>query len=69
MTAAARNRAYRARRAAGVALLTIEVPHLELTDALVEAGFLEGWDAESKEAIERAVERLLVAMIAANGDA
>jgi hypothetical protein len=64
MTAAARNRAYRQRRSAGLMLLTIEVPQFELADALVDAGFLEGWDSESREAIERAVEKLLVAMIA-----
>lgn len=63
MTAADRIARHRARKKAGRAVLRIEVDLHELADALADAGFLQGWDVENVEAVSRATERMIVAMI------
>jgi hypothetical protein len=60
MTAnAVRLRRYRERRAAGRAMIQIEINWLDLTDLLVRSGLLEQWDADDRAAVEKATERLL----------
>lgn len=65
ISAAHRMRKARQRHANGLAVLHIEVELGALADELVAAGFLQEWDCEDREAIERAVERVLAALIAA----
>lgn len=63
MTAAARNRAYRSRRKAGLVVLRVSAPDtLALT--LIEGGLLARCDEENKSAVERAVEQLLANLAA-----
>jgi len=68
MTAADRMRKARARRRNGVAVLQIEVAIGPLADQLVEAGLLGAWDSEDRDAIKRAVERVLDALIVTDDD-
>jgi hypothetical protein len=59
MSAADRQRARRARIKAGRAVLRIEVDDVAVPEALVDAGFLHSFDADNREAIEKAIETLL----------
>lgn len=59
MTGAERMRRHRARRAAGRAVLRVEVDLVELVPALVEARLLGLWDESDRGAVERATERAL----------
>ena len=54
-----RMRRHRARRAAGRAILKVEVHLAELADALVEAGWLKAWDQEDRGEVRAALERLI----------
>jgi hypothetical protein len=62
--AAARVARCKLRKQAGLAVLQIEVPLGPLADQLAEDKFLEEWDAENRDAIERALERMLAIYIA-----
>lgn len=57
--ASERQRRRRARQAAGVAVLKIEVPLFETADALVQAGYLAEWDADDPAAIRAALETMV----------
>lgn len=59
MSAAARLARHRARKRAGKCVLRIVVDVHELSDMLVEAKLLPGWDAENLAAIEAATARCL----------
>lgn len=58
--AAERQRAHRARLKAGRMVLAIEVDDVLVPAALAEAGFLDLANIEDREAVARAVERLIV---------
>src|SRR5690606_39989220 len=58
-TAAERARRYRARRRCGRRIARIEIDAFEVADLLVEAGFLEAWDAEDPRAVDRALSLML----------
>lgn len=62
-TSAARVREFRARAKRNSKLLIIEIP-CGLPDALVEAGFLQEWDAENGAEIRKAIERVLAQLLA-----
>lgn len=53
-----RQRRYRARKAAGLMQVTITINDA-VVDALVATGRLGEWDEENREAISRAIERML----------
>ena len=60
LKAAAKMRAYRARLAAGRAVLNVEVEFDRLADALLIDGFLKhGWDSENRDLVERATKKVL----------
>lgn len=59
VTAAARLIAHRKRKRAGRAVLRVEVNIHDWSDALVESGLLEGWNAEDRVAIAAATERVV----------
>lgn len=63
MTAATRLRAHRERIRAGRAVLRVEVNLHEWSDILVETEFLKGWDAENRDQIEAATERVIDLLI------
>ena len=46
-----------------MAVLRVEVPLFDLSDALVEAGWLQGWDADDRQAVEQALNRAVLTMI------
>lgn len=54
-----RKRLERARRAQGIAVLSIEVSFFDVSEALVEAGVLAADLCENREAVARAIEQLL----------
>lgn len=59
MSALARLHRHRERKRAGKRVLKIVVDVHELSDMLVEANLLPGWDAENLAAIEAATARCL----------
>jgi hypothetical protein len=59
MTSAARVRACKLRKRAGLAVLQIEVELGPLADQLVADKFLGEWDTENRTEIERALARML----------
>jgi hypothetical protein len=52
-------RRYRARRAAGKVVLSVEVDDVDLAERLVEAGFLPRRLVDDREALRQAAERYL----------
>lgn len=66
--AAERARRYRARRRCGRRIARIEIDAFEVADLLVEAGFLEAWDAEDPQAVDRALSLMISRLtVEANG--
>jgi hypothetical protein len=59
MTGAERTRLHRQRRRAGVVVLRIAVEIGSVADFLAEAGLLREWDIEDRDAVARAIERML----------
>ena len=57
MTAAARMRAYRERQREGVSVVPIAVPDEFLVD-LIDGGFLSANDADDRDKVARAIERM-----------
>jgi hypothetical protein len=64
MNSADRCKRLRERRAAGRALLQIEIDLFAHTELLISAGVLQQWDDNDRDAIARATERLLAALAA-----
>ncbi|ESX47745.1 hypothetical protein X762_18010 [Mesorhizobium sp. LSHC426A00] len=60
MTATARKARHRYRKSQGLSVLDVEVDLTELTDTLVEAGYLAEWDSHDRSKIEQALGRALV---------
>lgn len=58
-------RRYRARRAAGKVVLSVEVDDVDLAERLVEAGFLSRGLADDRQALKEAAERYLAGARAA----
>ncbi len=54
-TAAERQRKYRERRRVGRRVLQIEIDDVGLSDALVEAGYLQEWDMDDPASIDAAI--------------
>lgn len=67
MSAAARQRRRRERKRCGIRVLKVAVSFDELADALIAESWLEAWDADSQEAVTRAVEAMLSASITRDG--
>ena len=67
MTAAARMRAYRERRAAGLTVFRIEVKFEQLSEALLARGFLKDWDADDRAEVEVALQRMIETFITSAG--
>ncbi|HZO83833.1 MAG TPA: hypothetical protein VFC26_01390 [Verrucomicrobiae bacterium] len=67
MTAAERMRAYRGRRAAGLAVFRIEVRLEQLSDALLAREFLKAWDADDRDEVELALQRMIETFITSAG--
>jgi hypothetical protein len=59
VTAAARQRARRARQRDGKILLHVEADEVALTEALISGGFLDPAHVDDRDRIAAAVERLL----------
>lgn len=55
---AERQRAFRARKAAGLITIKVRINH-DVVDALVATGQLGEWDEADREAIGQAIERML----------
>lgn len=55
---AERQRAFRARKAAGLITIKVTINH-DVVDALVATGQLGEWDEADREAIGQAIERML----------
>lgn len=62
-----RMRRHRDRLASGRVVLPVEVHLTDVADALVEAGWLEAWDQEDREAIRRGLERLISHLVSVGG--
>ncbi|ESZ35093.1 hypothetical protein X732_25620 [Mesorhizobium sp. L2C066B000] len=60
MTCIERKNRYLKRKSKGLAVLDVEVDLTELTDSLVEAGYLAEWDSHDRSKIEQALSRALV---------
>jgi hypothetical protein len=58
-SAAARTRRHRQRQAAGLIVVAVEIDEVRATEVLVAAGLLDPMVDHSREAISRAVERLV----------
>jgi len=56
-SSAGRSREYRKRMKKGKSVFRIEANKYEVSDALVEAGFLPAWDADDKQKIEAALSK------------
>jgi hypothetical protein len=54
-------RALRARSAQGHAIVKVEVEVVRLSEALIEDGFLQAWDADDKGALELALAQMVAA--------
>lgn len=61
-SAADRQRRLRRRRAAGRAVLRVEIDEVEHVERLIAAGFLDPHQCDDRDAIERATARLLAAI-------
>ncbi len=57
----------RRRKAAGLAILQVEVPLGPLADQLAEDGFLPAWDTEDRAAVETALRKMLAAYAGVTG--
>jgi len=64
MTGADRQRRLRQRQRAGLAIFQIEASVFELSDALVDAGWLAQWDSDSHAAIQAALDRAIQHLVA-----
>jgi hypothetical protein len=62
--AAARMRAYRARRKAGLISLPVDVPEIDTTEALIEADLLPRAAAEDRAALAAALGELIRRLVA-----
>jgi hypothetical protein len=62
-SAADRQRAFRARSAAGKAVLAIEVDLVDTEELLIAEGLLALGDRDDREAVARAAERLWAALL------
>ena len=62
VSSAARVRRFRERQKRHGMVLLIEVP-AGLPDALVEAGFLQEWNAENPSEIRKAIEKVLAQLV------
>ena len=65
-SAAARQRAHRARQREGKIMLMIEANEVDLTEALLAGGFLDPAHAEDRARIEAATERMLAVLVTHN---
>lgn len=57
MTRSQRQRLYRKRRATGARVVAVEVD-AGFVEMLIDAGYLQAWDADSAEKVRQAVGRL-----------
>lgn len=63
MSAARRQRAWRARQRVGRCKLVVEVDEVALAASLTEAGWLEERDADDRRKLAEAVERLVAFIV------
>ena len=64
-----RQRNYRKRQTAGKIVLRIVIDEIEMAEILSKRGFLDTDDADDRQAVEAAIQRMIDALVAAERDA
>ena len=62
-----RQRDYRQRKANGCRVFRVTAPMIQLSEALIEGGFLQGWDCEDIAKVEKALRVMVDTFILSAG--